>query len=130
MFVQQDWLMRQIEMLTAMILQLIFKARSQDSALPEQLHQEAPPELAQKLTSLLEQGQLGKAEDLLFEYLDGEDQGALAAAMDFYRQANALNDEELEAQDFTREELLEGLGEAAKRYGLLLPGLWDSPSNP
>ncbi len=42
----------------------------------------------------------------------------LAAALDFYRQANALTDGELEAQGFTREELLEGLSQVAKRYGL------------
>ncbi len=31
-------------------------------------------------------------------------------------------DAELEAQDFTREELLEGLEQAVKQYGLSLPG--------
>lgn len=125
MFVQQDWLMRQIEMMVSTILRLLSLEASRDSALPEGSRQSGSGDrqggsgqLAQALTSLLRQGQLGKAEDLLFEHLDPEDEGVLAAALDFYRQANALTDGELEAQGFTREELLEGLSQVAKRYGL------------
>ena len=125
MFVQQDWIMRQIEMILSTILRLTGLELSRDSALPEELRQGGSGDrqggsgqLAQALTSLLRQGQLGKAEDLLFEHLDPEDESVLAAALDFYRQANALTDGELEAQGFTREELLEVLSQVAKRYGL------------
>lgn len=117
--------MRQIEMMVSTILRLLSLEASRDSALPEESRQSGSGDrqggsgqLAQALTSLLRQGQLGKAEDLLFEHLDPEDEGVLAAALDFYRQANALTDGELEAQGFTREELLEGLSQVAKRYGL------------
>ncbi len=131
--------MRQIEMMVSTILRLLSLEASRDSALPEESRQSGPGDrksdskdrqrdsedrqgssgqLAQALTSLLRQGQLGKAEDLLFEHLDPEDESVLAAALDFYRQANALTDGELEAQGFTREELLEGLSQVAKRYGL------------
>lgn len=128
MFIQQDWLMRQIEMLISTIVQLFAAETSQDSTLPEEHQQTNSTKLAQKLTGLLREGQLGKAEDLLFEHLDTEDKNILITAMDFYRQANAMSDAELENQDFTREELLEGLSEVAGRYGLYLPGFWDSPS--
>lgn len=117
--------MRQIEMMVSTILRLLSLEAFRDSALPEESRQSGSGDrqggsgqLAQALTSLLRQGQLGKAEDLLFEHLDPEDEGVLAAALDFYRQANALTDGELEAQGFTREELLEGLSQVAKRYGL------------
>lgn len=116
--------MRQIEMLISTITMLLGN-RSQDSALSEELQQEGSSELAQELTGLLREGQLGKAEDLLFQHLDAEDKSILAIAMDFYRQANAMSDAELEACGFTREELLEGLGQAAERYGLYLPGFWE-----
>lgn len=130
MFVQQDWLMRQIEMMVSMVLRLLDMETSQDAALPEELRQSGSGGLEQELNSLLQRGRLGKAEDLLFEHLSPGDKEALVLALDFYRQANALSDQELEAQDFTREELLEGLEQAVKRCGLELPGLWELPSAP
>lgn len=125
MFIQQDWLMRQIEMMVSTVAKVVFGKDSQESALS--LEQERSVELSRKLTALLHKGQLGKAEDLLFFQLKSGDKAALASAIDFYRQANALTDEELEAQDFTRSELLDGFREAVEQYGLYVPGVWDEP---
>lgn len=127
MFIQQDWLMRQIEMTVSMVLRLFLRESPQDAALPDEFHQQGTEELAGRLSALLRQGRLGKAEDLLFERLDPEDKSIFVTAMDFYRQANVLTDEELAAQDFTREELLEGLSQVVKRYGLDLPNVLDNP---
>ena len=122
MFIQQDWLMRQIEMMVSTVLRLAGLELPQEPAQPQELHQSGSDWLERELARLLDQGQLGKAEDLLFEHLEPGNREALAAALRFYRQANALTDAELEAQDFTREELLEGLEQAVKQYGLSLPG--------
>ena len=115
--------MRQLEMMVSTVLRLAGLELSQESAQGEELRQSGSDWLEQELTSLLNQGRLGEAEDLLFEHLKPGDKDALAAALGFYQQANALTDAELEAQDFTREELMEGLEQAVKRYGLCLPGL-------
>ena len=123
MFIQQDWLMRQIEMMVSTVLRLAGLELSQESAQGEELRQSGSDWLEQELTSLLNQGRVGEAEDLLFEHLKPGDKDALAAALGFYQQANALTDAELEAQDFTREELMEGLEQAVTRYGLCFPGL-------
>lgn len=129
MFMQQDWLMRQIEMMVSTVLRLLNIETSQNSALPEEVRQTGSCGLEQELACLLQKGQLGKAEDLLFEHLSPGNREALIIALDFYRQANALSDQELEAQDFTREELWEGLSQAVQRCGLELPGLWELPSD-
>lgn len=113
--------MRQIEMMISTVLRLLDIELSQDSVPPEELRQSGSGGLEQELTCLLQKRQLGKAEDLLFEHLSPGDKRALITTLDFYRQANALSDAELEAQDFTREELLEGLHQAVKRCGLNLP---------
>lgn len=115
--------MRQIEMMASAIARLVFGKNGQEY----NLEQEHSAELSQKLTELLHQGLLGKAEDLLFLRLESGDKAALASAINFYRQANALTDEELEAQDFTRSELFDGLREAVEQYGLYVPGVWDEP---
>lgn len=127
MFMQQDWLMRQIEMMTIAIAQLLFGKGSKEYDLKEELGQEQSGQLYQRLTGLLQEGRLNEAENLLFFELDETDPNMLAAAVSFYRQANALSDQELEAQDFTRAELWDGLGEVMERYGLFIPGFWDRP---
>ena len=81
MFMQQDWLMRQIEMMTAAIAQLLFGKDGKGREQSEVLEQEQSALLSQKLTDLIHEGRLGKAEDLVFDALDGMDQGALALAV-------------------------------------------------
>lgn len=126
-FMQQDWLMRQIEMMTMAIAKLLFGKDGEAYDLKEVSNQGQSSELRQKLTALLREGQLGEAENLLFFELDKGDERTLAVAVDFYKQANTFSDRELEAQGFTRTELWEGLGEVVKRYGLYIPGFWDEP---
>ena len=114
--------MRQLEMLISTIAGLAFGKDGRGDPWTEELDQEHAA-LAEKLTGLLRNGQMGKAEDMLFLELDTDDKRMLAVALDFYRQANSLSDDELEAQDFTREELLDGLRDVCERYGLQLPEL-------
>ena len=121
--------MRQIEVMAIAVAQLLFGKGGKEYDLTQELGQERSAELHGRLTALLREGRLNEAENLLFFQLDETDQGMLAAAVDFYRQANAMSDEELEAQDFTRAELWEGLGEVVERYGLFLPGFWDKPQS-
>ena len=125
MFMQQDWLMRQIEMMIAAMIQLLSEKAGKAYSLTDELRQEGSTGLEQKLTDLLQEKQLGEAENLLFFALEDGDESALAAAIDFYQRANALSDKELEEQGFTRGELLEGLRDVAERYGLFIPGFWD-----
>ena len=127
MFMQQDWLMRQIEMMTMAIAKLLFGKDGPEYDLKDELGQERFSELQQRLTALLQEGKLGEAENLLFFELDQGDKSILAVAVDFYKQANTFSDTELEAQGFTRTELWEGLGEVVERYGLYIPGFWDEP---
>ena len=124
MFMQQDWLMRQIEMLIAAIIQLLSEKAGKEYSLKDELKQERFTELKQKLTDLLNEGQLGEAENLLFFELEDGDESILAIAIDFYQKANTLSDKELDEQGFTRSELLEGLNDVAERYGLFIPGFW------
>lgn len=127
MFMQQDWLMRQIEMMTAAIARLLLGKELDESGMGAAFGQERSDELDRKLIALLRDGRLGEAEDLLFFQLDevGADRGILAAAIDFYQRANELTDDELEARGFSRSELWEGLGEVVERCGLSIPGFWD-----
>lgn len=122
MFTEQDWIMRQIEILAAAIAQLIFGR----SGAPHEMQEEdrdsgaALPE--REPMALLRQGRLGEGEDALFRTLDPDDREDLLFAAEFYRAANRLTDKELAAQEFTREELWDGLREVMTLYDVELPG--------
>lgn len=123
MFMQQDWFMRQIEMLAAAIAQLVFGRSEVLHELREEVRDAAgdlPPE--REPMTLLKSGRLGAGEDLLFHTLDPADREDLLFAVDFYREANRLSDEALAAQNFTRDELWDGLHEVMALYGVTLPG--------
>ena len=117
--------MRQIESMAIAIAQLFFGKGEKEYDLKEELGQKQADELKRQLRGMLDKGQLGEAENLLFDRLDGADRSILAAAIDFYQQANTLSDDELEAQGFARMELWEGLGEVIEQYGLYIPGFWE-----
>ena len=75
-------------------------------------------ELYLLLSALVRQGKLCQAEDLLFEALEDPGQMVLDAALRFYQDLNALSDETLEAQGFSREEILEGLQHVCDIFGI------------
>jgi len=61
----------------------------------------------------------GGAEDLLFERLtDDAPSIVLQAAFSFYIKLNRMRDVELEMGGFSREEILEGLDEIGRMYGV------------
>lgn len=102
-----DWFMRQIEMLISTIFAVLFRER-----------QVGETEESRQLTALLEQGELCQAENLLWAHLDEGETAWLLPAVEFYQKTNELSDAELEAQDFSREEIREGLERICQRYGI------------
>lgn len=124
MFMKQDWFMRQIEVLAAAIGQLIFGRGMVSHELREEVRDTSGEPLSEREPmALLRQGRLGAAEDALFRDLDPARHEDLAFATEFYQAANRFSDEELAAQDFTREELWDGLHEVMALYGVHIPGL-------
>ena len=63
-------------------------------------------------------GELNAAENLLFEELDFSDPGTLPIALAFYEHLNRFTDQELEARDYSREEIFEGVKDCAEQYGV------------
>ena len=123
MFMKQDWLMRQIEILSVAVAQLVFGKGEVEYELPEEARLDGTDLLCRDLMALVARKKIGQAEDLLFEHLMRSDRKGLALAVEFYRRLNRLTDEELEEGGFSREEIPEGLRAALDRYDVYLPGL-------
>lgn len=114
-----DWLMRQIEAISAVLKYIVSGERKHVAA----IETEAPTTgggnpLYTQLQELVARGQYCKAENLLFEMLDSPSYQVLDAAQRFYEDLNRLPDEALEAHDFSREEILEGLQTVCQQFGI------------
>lgn len=121
MYYQQDWLMRQIEMTVDFVIRLVFKSSAEEFSLLEEADKASSGRLWEELEALLAAGQLGDAEDLLYANFERDNLNYLRLALHFYSELNTLEDEVLEAADFTREEIEEGLEELLRRWGVARP---------
>lgn len=118
MIYQKDWLMRQIEALVSFLIHIIFH-RTEERAVTEQ-EQTTQAEIVNraKLQDLLQAGQLCAAEDWLYDNMDEADPMWFRLAVYFYEKANQCTDCFLEAHNFPREEILSGLTEICRVYGV------------
>ena len=116
----QDWLMRQIEAISAMLAYMLTGKKAQQATVEEQQQTLSDTNrLYQKLSGLTAQGKICEAENLLFAAMDESDPEVTEAAVQFYADLNRLSDAELEAHNFSRQEILEGLQEICGQYGIV-----------
>lgn len=71
-----------------------------------------------QLTELINCGRINEAENLLFEKTDKNNRRFLELAVDFYAKLNRLDDITLGNNDFTRQEIEEGLKDVANIFGV------------
>lgn len=118
--IRQDWIMNQIESLVMFIAKVFFKKDTTDYYVPVPDALTDTDRLHYELLELLGENRINDAEDLLFERMKASDMRYLEVAVDFYARLNDKTDEELEAADYSREEINEGLHDAAKVFGVNL----------
>jgi len=81
--------------------------------------------LYRRLGKLLDEHKICDAEDLLFSNFDNSRE-YLTLAIDFYNRLNGFSDDALENNNFSREEIYEGLNEIIRRHGISLPNIQTS----
>lgn len=118
----EDYLMNQIEGLTRMLARIMFQkgGSSTDDIFEEEDVVSETGLLMHRLKKLLYAGDINEAENMLFEELDEheDEQTYLAAALAFYKELATMDEAFLEAHDFSREEIEDGVSEVRKRFGL------------
>lgn len=116
-----DWLMRQIEAISAVLKYIVSGERKHAVAIDVETPTTGDGNpLYLQLSELIRQERLCQAEDLLFEALETPGYPVLDAAQRFYEDLNRLPDETLERCNFPREEILEGLQTVCQRFGIPL----------
>ncbi len=118
MFYEQDWLMKQIQILVRFIAKTVFKKDTDEFSEIIEKSASGADILYKELLVFLKNGEICKAENHLYDSIDVKSKHHLAVALDFYSRLNLLSDEELERADFSREEIKEGLKSITSLFGL------------
>lgn len=104
MYYQNDWLMRQIEIVIQAAARLLFNKDGFEYDFKDDGLQTGSSMLLRRLSDLADSGNIGKAEDILFESLDFSDESSLPVALAFYQKLNSMDDSRLQQGGFSREE--------------------------
>ena len=115
-----DYIMRQIEMLSRSLAKVFF---NKDTETLEILGDDAQIDelaLAERIVrEKTDSRNINEAENYLYELIEeGPTPGKLKLALWFYHELRKMTDEELEAADFSREEIEEGLEGVLKFYNI------------
>lgn len=120
---QQDYVLRQIELFSQGIARIFFHREQVSYSWPVSRTLYTRRDLwYRRVLLLLEEGKINAAENLLFEEMDSRDPRCLEAALDFYARLAALDEEQLNAAGFSREEIAQGLADASRLFGVNLDG--------
>ena len=115
-----DYIMRQIEMLSRSIAKIVFdKDNNTVDLIREDDIGGSLSEKEEGMLSKIQNLDINGAENDLYDMLEeGLTPGKLKLALWFYTQLRALSDETLEKADFSREEIDEGLEGVLKMYNI------------
>lgn len=111
-YYQDDWLLRQIELLGLFIKRLLYGYKDEQMSMYEleqiSLIQNA---VYKKVYKLIEQNKICEAENFIYEMLDdnNENGDAIEAAILLYYKINKMTDLELRKYNFSRSEIFSGL---------------------
>lgn len=114
---EQDYIMRLIKEMVRAILKLIFQI-DMDSPTAELLEESEERATLEALLDLVDAGRINEAENRIYEITEGLDQSHLEIALLFYSYLNDKSDDFLEENNFSRNEVKQGLQDIVSRYGL------------
>ena len=114
---EQDYIMRLIQEMVRAVLKLIFHIDTESLA-GKLLEDSEEKAVLDTLLDLADEGKINEAENTVFEITENMDYKNLEVALLFYSYLNEKSDDFLEENDFSRDEVREGLQEIVSRYGL------------
>lgn len=112
---EQDYIMRLIKSMVRMSLKIFCNIDTKSPSI-ELLDNEQSKSILSELIDLIDYGQINEAEDKLFRIAESENY--LKLALVFYSHLNEKDDDFLEKNNFTRDEIKTGLEDIMSMYGL------------
>lgn len=117
---EEDYIMRSITNLIRFLSKFFYGKDIAVYELSENEEYTQSDSLHKNLLALLSVGKINEAENQLFEKINFKDNRTIMVAIDFYQRLNNLDNEFLQANNFSREEIEEGLRNIAKRSGIVI----------
>lgn len=117
MSLKQDYILRLIEQVIDLITENAFGVKTKEEISENFSNTNNSTEKYNRLIYLIDEGKINEAENQLFDYLDENTLDDLKIALLFYDYLNKKDDEFLKENDFSREEIKDGLLDISKKYG-------------
>lgn len=114
---EQDYIVRLIKEIVRMVLKLLFNIDT-DTPTVELLGEREEREALDSLLDLVDNGKISEAENKISELTSNGDTRNLEIALLFYSYLNDKTDDFLEENNFSREEIKDGLKDVISKYGL------------
>lgn len=114
---EKDYIMRLAKEIARLLAYLITGKKEEDTFGDKSLSSSFS-DLYELLIKLANSGKINEAENLLYNRLDTNDIEQVNIAIAFYEHINGFTDEFLKQCAYTRDEIIQGLYDLAKIYGI------------
>nr|WP_295284727.1 DUF6483 family protein [uncultured Blautia sp.] len=114
---QDDYILRQIREMVRAVMKMLFQVSASELT-PEVIEDTDARQILTNLNDLVDNGRIDDAENQLYEMTCEGDRQNLEIGLLFYYHLNSKDDEFLEANNFSREEIMTGIQDLADRYNL------------
>ena len=114
---QDDFILRQIREMIHAIMKMLFQVSASELT-PEVIEDASARKTLEDLIALTDKGRIDDAENQLYEMTCDGDRQNLEIGLLFYYNLNGKDDDFLEANNFSREEIMTGIQDLADRYQL------------
>jgi len=126
---EKDYVMRMIKEMVKVLFSLLLGKKYVQVELPEENKYEISGSSLAELKAMVDAGEINEAENIVMGDLDFSNKDEVAAAVYFYKYVSEKSREFLERNDYSMEEVLEGLKWIADKsgYGAVCDTILDQP---
>lgn len=118
MSVEQDYLMRMIKQMIRALIGILNGKENPLNEMPLEEQYKSVEGYFRELLEMVNDGQINEAENLLYEKIDYTNKKEVGDAILFYGYLNELDDDFLEENNYTRDEISLGLKQITRMIGM------------
>lgn len=113
---EQDYIMRLVKEIARMLAKILFK--KDISTVIEEKQNDLKSGDGDDIFSLADKGEINKAENILSDIIDDEPEEGIELGVAFYSYINEFDNEFLESNNYSREEIKQGLESIMAKAGI------------